>query len=140
MMADITKLPYIDKSFDGAILFGTPAFLRREDIPKCLAEIGRVLKPGGILIAGFPSTASGEYELSRSVRENSKTVRVWGFKELMLGDVPLNFFDKDDFYGYVRMLEKDFKIIEAKHHQSSVFLEGAQHMLHWDWRLIAEKL
>jgi ubiquinone/menaquinone biosynthesis C-methylase UbiE len=139
MMADITKLPYRDGSFDGAIFFGTASFMKREEIEEALSEIQRVLKPKGILIAGFPSTASDIYELNRSFRDNSKTVRVWD-KQLMMGDVPLNFFDRGDFEGYVKNIEKNFKIIEKKHEISSLFLEGAQYMSHWNWILIAEKL
>ncbi|MEM3556096.1 MAG: methyltransferase domain-containing protein [Candidatus Micrarchaeia archaeon] len=139
MRADITKLPYRDGSFDGAIFFGTASFMKREKINEALSEIQRVLKPGGVLIAGFPSTSSDIYELNRSFRDNSKTVKVLD-RQLMFGDVPLNFFDKNDFEEYAKIIERNFKIIEKKHEISSLFLEGAHYMSHWNWILIAQKL
>jgi SAM-dependent methyltransferase len=136
MIADITKLPYRDGSLDGAIFFGTSAFLRREDVKKCLSEVMRVLKEGGILIAAFPSTASEVYARSKSRDDSSKTIKV--DSELTLGDAPINFFDKDDFQEYVKLL-KGFKIREVYHGSTMVPTGGAEYLLHWDWYLVAEK-
>jgi len=140
MMADATRLPYREGSFDGAIFFGTSAFIRRDDVGRCLGEIERVLKPGGILIAGFPSTSSQIYTISKSPFNSSKTLKVIGFKEAGLSeDIPLNFFDREDFESYMSILKKSFSLKEFYHGSIMIPMGAGEAVTHWNWCLIAEK-
>ncbi len=49
--ADYRKLPFADASFDAAVcLFSSLGYLGDEEDTRALAEIGRVLRPGGALV------------------------------------------------------------------------------------------
>jgi SAM-dependent methyltransferase len=49
--ADYRELPFADESFDAALnLFSSLGYLGDEEDTKALAEIGRVLRPGGRLV------------------------------------------------------------------------------------------
>jgi tRNA (uracil-5-)-methyltransferase TRM9 len=47
VLADVTRLPYADSTFDLAISVATYHHLRREEQTAALGELRRVLKPGG---------------------------------------------------------------------------------------------
>jgi ubiquinone/menaquinone biosynthesis C-methylase UbiE len=53
MMADVRCLPYLDNTFDGIYSMGTIEHFPETD--QALAEIYRVLKPGGRAIIGIPN-------------------------------------------------------------------------------------
>lgn len=50
----IESLPFPSESFDAAVATGVLEYL--EDIPQALAEVGRVLRPGGVFVASMPNT------------------------------------------------------------------------------------
>lgn len=51
VQADYRRLPFADESFDAALnLFSSIGYLGDEEDTKALAEIGRVLRPGGRLV------------------------------------------------------------------------------------------
>jgi len=138
MLADAVNMPYVSGSFDGAIFFRTASFLERVDIEKCLREIERVVKPGGILIASFPSTTSDFYKISWKPFKESKIVRIFDFESEGVSNLPRNFFDRGDFEGYMKLLEKDFRIIDWSHQMGHSIGEAGS-MTNWSWCLIAEK-
>jgi len=49
VQGDMLKLPYKDASFDGVFAKASILHIAKEDVPKVLAEIKRVLKPKGIV-------------------------------------------------------------------------------------------
>ncbi|NYZ79458.1 methyltransferase domain-containing protein [Candidatus Micrarchaeota archaeon] len=138
IIADAVNLPYKDGSFDGAIFFRTVSFLKRDDVEKCLSEIERVLKNGGVLIAAFPSTKSDLYELGIKQFKSSKTVMLVGFERDGLSGLPRNFFDYEDFENYKKLLEKNFTVKEWRHETANAIV-GGQSLLLRDWFLVAEK-
>jgi SAM-dependent methyltransferase len=53
----LTALPYADGSFDRALCLDVLEHLSFDDQPKALAELHRVLKPGGELLVSVPNLA-----------------------------------------------------------------------------------
>jgi SAM-dependent methyltransferase len=53
----LTSLPYPDASFDRALCLDVLEHLTYEDQPRALAELARVLKPGGVLFVSVPNLA-----------------------------------------------------------------------------------
>lgn len=64
-VSGMDSLPFEDEMFDGALSTSTIHHLRRAGVAKALAEVRRVLKPGGVLIADFPCTDTLEYRVMR---------------------------------------------------------------------------
>jgi SAM-dependent methyltransferase len=64
-VSDMTALPWPDGIFDGALSTSTIHHHPREAIARTLAQVRRVLKPGGLLLVDFPCTDSLDYRLLR---------------------------------------------------------------------------
>ncbi len=64
-VADMSHLPWDDNTFDGALSISTIHHHLRADVVKTLAEVRRVLKPGGLLVTDFPCTDAYDYQLLR---------------------------------------------------------------------------
>ncbi len=56
-LASLTALPCADASFDRALCLDVLEHLSYEDQPRALAELSRVLRPGGILLISVPNLA-----------------------------------------------------------------------------------
>ncbi len=52
-VADMTGIPYMDSSIDGALAIGTLDYLE-DQVPKALSEVSRTLKPQGIFFLEVP--------------------------------------------------------------------------------------
>ena len=64
-VGDMDVLPWPDATFDGAFSTSTIHHNLRADIVRTLAEVRRVLKPGGLLLADFPTTDALDYQQMR---------------------------------------------------------------------------
>lgn len=64
-VTDFTRLPWPENTFDGALATSAIHHHRRGEIVRALAEVWRVLKPGGLFIADFPHTGTMAYAASR---------------------------------------------------------------------------
>lgn len=71
--ADLQDLPFEDESFD--LFVSGDVFEHIPDLDKCLSEILRVLKPGGLLVSSFPFSPSRQERLIKA-RLNPKTGEV----------------------------------------------------------------
>jgi ubiquinone/menaquinone biosynthesis C-methylase UbiE len=49
-VADVTALPYVENSFDRAISIAVLQYLNPEESDRMLAELARVVKPGGVIV------------------------------------------------------------------------------------------
>ncbi|MFC1841532.1 class I SAM-dependent methyltransferase [Candidatus Dependentiae bacterium] len=68
--ANVKNMPYADNSFDVLFVSFLIDLLQKEDIPKVLAEMKRVLKPGGrLIIASMTKQGRGIYWLARWLYE-----------------------------------------------------------------------
>ena len=52
----LESLPFPSESFDAAVATGVLEYV--EDVPRALAEVSRVLRPGGLFVVGAPNTQS----------------------------------------------------------------------------------
>lgn len=52
----IASLPFAEQSFDGVLCASVLEYV--PDVDRCLAEIGRVLRPGGLLLVSIPNRRS----------------------------------------------------------------------------------
>jgi len=64
-VCNMTMLPWADGTFDGALSISTIHHHKREGIVRTLAEVRRVLKPGGLLLFDCPCTDSVDYRRLR---------------------------------------------------------------------------
>jgi len=60
-VSDMTTIPWADATFDGALSTSTINHHRRADIKRAVAEVWRILKPGGIFFVDFLRDDTPEY-------------------------------------------------------------------------------
>ena len=95
----VLSMPYPDRMFDAVLLISILEHLKPDELSTALAEIARVLKPGGQLVYGIPVDRplmtmcfrclgcaihgqhfSTEREVHRAARERLQEVRVSGMR------------------------------------------------------------
>ncbi len=55
VQADVQKLPFDDGFFDGVVAFSILEHLKHDELQRALAEVARVLEPGGRFLVGCPA-------------------------------------------------------------------------------------
>lgn len=86
VVADARELPFADASFDAVFSYSVLQHLAKEDLPRVVAEIRRVLRPGGIAWIEMPN-AHGPLNLVRRARRGfsagtDQDIRYWTLAEL----------------------------------------------------------
>jgi SAM-dependent methyltransferase len=86
VVGDARELPFDDGSFDAVFSYSVLQHLAKEDMPRVVAEIRRVLRPGGIVWIEMPN-ARGPLNLARQARRGfsageGQDVRYWTLSEL----------------------------------------------------------
>ena len=86
VVADARELPFDDGSFAAVFSYSVLQHLAKEDVPRVVSEIGRVLRPGGIVWIEMPN-ARGPLNLVRQARRgfaagSGQDVRYWTLAEL----------------------------------------------------------
>jgi ubiquinone/menaquinone biosynthesis C-methylase UbiE len=86
VIADARELPFVDGSFDAVFSYSVLQHLAKEDVPRVVAEVRRVLRPGGIVWIEMPN-ARGPLNLLRQARRGfsagaGQDVRYWTIPEL----------------------------------------------------------
>lgn len=75
-VSDMDSLPWADKIFDGALSISTMHHHLRQGIVQSIAEVWRVLKPGGLLVVDFPCTDTVDYQNARKQVDAGQLVEV----------------------------------------------------------------
>jgi SAM-dependent methyltransferase len=86
VIGDVRALPFPDASFDAVFSYSVLQHLAKDDVRSAVSEIGRVLRPGGIVWIEMPN-ARGPLNLARQVRRgfspgSGQEVRYWTIPEL----------------------------------------------------------
>lgn len=86
VVADARELPFADGSFDAVFSYSVLQHLAKEDVPRVVSEIDRVLRPGGLAWIEMPN-ARGPLNLARQARRGfsagaGQDVRYWTLAEL----------------------------------------------------------
>jgi SAM-dependent methyltransferase len=75
-VAEMTRLPWDDQTFDAVLSTSTICHHRLSDMRRALAEIRRVLKPGGWLLVDFLHKATRSYQQAREQVEAGRLSEV----------------------------------------------------------------
>jgi 2-polyprenyl-3-methyl-5-hydroxy-6-metoxy-1,4-benzoquinol methylase len=86
VLGDVRELPFPDTSFDAVFSYSVLQHLAKDDVRTVVAEIRRVLVPGGIVLIEMPN-ARGPLNLVRQARRGfsagtGQDVRYWTIPEL----------------------------------------------------------
>lgn len=65
-VCDMTALPWPEATFDAALCTSAIHHALRAGIRQAVAEVWRILKPGGLFLVDFPSTATLDYQHMRA--------------------------------------------------------------------------
>jgi SAM-dependent methyltransferase len=84
LLHDGLSVPLADGSVDVAFSYQVLEHLHPDDVPVHLAEVFRVLKPGGCYVLSTPHEASGPHDVSRHFGLELQTfhIREWSYREL----------------------------------------------------------
>ena len=79
------SLPFSDSSFDFVYSSQVLEHLHPDDVPTHLAEVGRVLRPGGWLGFDTPNRATGPHDVSRGFTRTATGLHLkeWTYRELI---------------------------------------------------------
>ncbi len=124
-VSDMSTLPWLDSTFDAALSTSTIHHQLRGNLVRSMAEVARVLKPGGLFLVDLECTQATKYSERRALADAGKILEV----------EPNTFIDtredSDDFDGYlphhfsdeadVRDLLRPFEIVKlwAALHEST---------------------
>ena len=98
----VTDLPFVDESLDGAVEACVFQHLDRENRQRAFAEVGRVLKPGGVFV-GYMLSDNHSIYLQQKERQDptdpgTVSLSADGGSKFHLGNIGLShFFDRSEF-------------------------------------------
>ena len=108
LRSDMTAIPYPDAAFDAAIAVNVIYHGYRADVETCLAEVRRVLKPGGLFFVTLNSTESDDWGRGRRV-DDLTFVKVGGVED----GIPHYFVDRAELerlMGGYELLDVTLKV------------------------------
>ena len=122
-ISDMTSIPYENNFFDAIINRGVITHNIVENIEKCIDEMYRVLKPGGIVMTTFISTQSSEFGKVTQIELNTY-IADSGPEE----GVPHHFMDEKE----TRKLMSKFRTIKVEHCKHKGLLDIGDYIsAHW---------
>jgi len=124
--SDMTALPYRDRAFDGLVSIFVIYHGLLSDVQRTVAEIHRVLRPGGLALLTLISTRSGSYRRGQEV-EPDTFIRESGDDTGVLH----HYFNEDG----TRRLFSDFEILFLRLEESDTTDENGNIHHHAHWRV-----
>ena len=106
--ADMVEAPFEEGEFGAVLAVNVVYHAPREDVARTLAEIARVLEPGGLMFVTFQSTRSAKYGEGRRVAPNTFVPEAGGEE-----GIPHFFAEEPD----VRDLLGGFEILRLAHRE-----------------------
>lgn len=103
---DMHDMPFDDGTFDAVVAVNVVYHATRDDVEDVLAQISRVLKPGGFLFITFKSTASSDFGQGIEL-----ALRTWAPASGIEQGVPHYYTDEAE----VRRLLRDFAMLKLIH-------------------------
>lgn len=143
VVGSITALPYSDAVFDGAYALGVLEYVNG-DVPRALAEVRRVLQPGGWFLLEVPVANPLRRLAYIPLKRLEKIVRVWQGKRAVFSHI---YFDRGELRamlqhaGFAIVSEQPHDLVEKdRHHGLWIdwpFLRGGEHsQLNWLGRIV----
>ena len=132
-VADFINLPFEDNSFDFVIDRAALTCSTFSDARKTIAEVRRVLVPGGKFYFTPYSDRHGSY-VSGKPGSDGLTVDISG--GTLTGIGPITFYGKRDVLG---MFSQGWKMVELRHIELTEELE-TEYQVHAEWLAVAEKI
>ncbi len=116
---DCKKIPYPDESFD--LVIANHVLFYCDDIPRVLREIGRVLVPGGRLVA---STYGRNHmkEITDLVKEFDERIYLSSGEKL---------YEKFGLENGEEVLSKEFAHVEMKRYEDSIEIDDSQPLIEY---------
>ncbi len=138
-VASLYELPYRQESFDFLYTMGTIEHARNMD--RCVAEIFRVLKPGGVAVVGIPNKHDPFLRPLLVYLMNKLGIYPYGFEQslsrrglrAMLSRAGFEVLESDGVLfmpGVIRMAE--LALLDSYH-----LLSRAVGSMHWPFRILA---
>lgn len=132
-VSDMTTIPWPEHRFDGVFSIAAIHHQLRADLSRSLAEVWRVLKPGGLFLADFPHVATLTYQQARQWVNTGQLVEV---EPNTFVDVQVN-FEEDDLYlphhfcdeTDLRDLLRPFDILKLQADLCDAVLDGTAGLL-----------
>jgi len=112
--ADMRRIPYPDGAFDAAIAIASIYHGTLEDMRRAIAELHRVLRPGGLALLEFKSKRSYRYGKGKEI-EPGTFIPDTGED----AGIPHHYSDR----GEVEKLLEGFRILEISHVERALFRE-----------------
>lgn len=111
-VSDMTTLPWADATFDAALSTSTIHHHLRVGIVQALAEVWRVLKPGGLFLVDFPCTDTLTYQELRVLADTGQIAEIEPNtfvdernEEDIDGFLPHHFCDKAEVHDLLHRFE-----------------------------------
>lgn len=115
---DCHSLPFEDHSFDRII--ANHLLFYCEDLPKCLAEIARVLKPGGIFLC---STYG-----SRHMKEITELVQAFDSRIVLAAE---NLYERFGLENGQALLSPYFSRVQINHYEDEILIDHAEPLIEY---------
>ena len=129
-LCDITAIPLADSSMDAVITLYVIYHNCLEGIQRTVGEIGRVLRPGGLLLVSLMSQRGYRYGQGEEVEQDTFLPTIGPDAGL-----PHHFFDA----GGVRSLMESFHVSRLFLDEHEEQLDDGRTLLHSHWVCVAEK-
>lgn len=129
LLADMAELPFADKSFDAAVCATVIHHAKLGKVEKTIAEIHRVLRPGGLLLIDILSTKNNRFGKGTELEPGTFIGAESRFGEK---DVPHHYCDEAEVqelfskFEFLELTEEDMNPPNGNYHWNMLLKKIAQ--------------